>query len=76
MGRSSGAATSYNGGRYLDTQLSVTENGFSWGYRAGPLKVSNTMRLTESGEWEEITMSTYGSNPAMKSVEMTLTKQR
>jgi hypothetical protein len=29
----------YNDGRYLDTELTVTPGGFSWGYEAGSLKV-------------------------------------
>jgi hypothetical protein len=62
----------YNDGRYLDTELNVTPKGFAWGYTAGPLKVSNTMRLTGKGEWAETTEATFGSSPPRKTVEMTL----
>lgn len=62
----------YNDGHYLDTELKVTPGGFAWGYMAGPLKVSNTMRLTEKGEWAEVTETTFGSTPPRKSVEMKL----
>ena len=62
----------YNDGRYLDTELTVTDKGFSWGYEAGPLKVANTMRLTDRGEWAESTETTFGSSPPRKSVEMLL----
>ena len=66
---------SHSDGRYLDTELKVTLNGFVWGYEAGPLKVTNTMRLNDKGEWAETTESAFGSNPPRKSVEMTLQRQ-
>jgi hypothetical protein len=50
----------YNDGRYLDTELSVTPGGFAWGYTAGPVKVTNTMRLNEKGEWAETTETAVG----------------
>jgi hypothetical protein len=64
----------YNDGRYLDTEITVTPNGFAWGFTNGPLKVSNTMQLNEKGEWTEVTEATYGSTPPRKSVEMHLSK--
>jgi hypothetical protein len=66
---------SYSDGHYLETELKVIPQGFIWGYEAGPLKVSNSMRLNEKGEWVEVTESTYGSTPPRKSVEMVLKRQ-
>jgi hypothetical protein len=65
----------YHDGHYLDTELNVTPRGFAWGYAAGPVKVSNTMRLNEKGEWAETTETTVSSSPPRKSVEMTLRRQ-
>ncbi len=65
----------YNGGHYLDTELSVPANGFSWSYAAGPAHIVNTMHLTEKGEWSEVTDVTVGSNPPHRSVEMLLQHQ-
>lgn len=62
----------YNDGHYVDTELSVPVNGFSWGFTAGPAHIVNTMHLTDKGEWSEVTETTVGSNPPMHSVEMTL----
>jgi len=62
----------YNDGRYLDAELSVPGNGFSWSFTAGPAHVGNTMRLTAKGEWEEVSEVTVGSNPPHRSVEMLL----
>jgi hypothetical protein len=66
----------YNEGRYLDTELTMTPNGFVWGFADGPLKATNTMHLNDAGEWAEVTETTYGSTPPHKSVEMTLHKER
>ena len=65
----------YNDGHFLDTELSVPENGFSWSFDAGPAHIVNTMRLTSKGEWNETTDVTFGSNPAFRSVEMLLQNQ-
>jgi len=65
----------YNDGRYLDTELTVTANGFSWGFTGGPVKVNNVMNLTERGEWHEVTDLTMGSAPPRQTMRMTLHKE-
>jgi hypothetical protein len=65
----------YNDGHYLDTELSVPANGFSWGFSAGPAHIVNTMHLTSKGEWEETTEASVGGNPPHRSVEMLLQRQ-
>lgn len=62
----------YNDGHYLDTELSVPANGFSWRFTAGPAHIVNTMHLTGKGEWAEATEVTVGSNPPHRSVDMLL----
>jgi hypothetical protein len=62
----------YNDGHYLDTELSVPANGFSWSFTAGPAHIVNTMHLTGKGEWDEVTEVTVGSNPPHRSVDMLL----
>jgi hypothetical protein len=62
----------YHDGHYLDTELSVPANGFSWSFTAGPEHIVNTMHLTGKGEWDEVTEATVGSNPPHRSVEMQL----
>jgi hypothetical protein len=62
----------FNDGHYLDTELSVPTNGFSWSFTAGPAHIVNTMHLTGKGEWDEVTDVTVGSNPPHRSVEMQL----
>jgi hypothetical protein len=65
----------YNDGRYIDTELSVVPDGFSWGFPAGPVHVMNTMHLTGNGEWKESTSVTFGQQPPMQTVSMLLTRQ-
>src|SRR5713226_5837248 len=45
----------HNDGHYLDTELSVPANGFSWSFTAGPAHIVNTMHLIGKGEWDEVT---------------------
>ena len=66
----------YNGGHYIDTELTVQSNGFAWGFEAGPAKIQNAMHLTAKGEWQETTEVTLGTNPPHRSVEMVLEHQR
>ncbi len=65
----------YNGGHYLDTELSVAGDGFSWGFSAGPARIVNRMHLTGKGQWQETTEVTMGDHPAQKSVDMLLERQ-
>ena len=65
----------YNDGHYLDTELTVSDKNFSWGFTAGQAHIVNTMRLTDKGEWSEVTEAMVGSNPPHRSVEMLLQKQ-
>jgi hypothetical protein len=65
----------YNDGHYLDTELTVPVNGFSWSYASGPAQIVNAMHLTDKGEWAETTEMTMGSNPPRRSVEMLLQHQ-
>jgi hypothetical protein len=65
----------YHDGHYLDTELSVPANGFSWSFTTGPAHIVNTMHLTDKGEWDEVTEVTVGSNTPHRSVDMQLQHQ-
>lgn len=65
----------YHDGRYIDTELKVASDGFSWGMDSGPAHIVNTMHLTGNGEWQEATEVTFGHNPPQRSVDMLLGKQ-
>ena len=65
----------YNDGRYLDTELTVPTNGFSWSYAAGPAQITNSMHLSDAGEWSETTDAAINGAPPRRSMDMTLKKQ-
>jgi hypothetical protein len=65
---------SYNDGRYLDTEMKVVDQGFEWGYQAGPAKVRFVMTLTPKGEWHEDGEVVIGSTPPRKTLDMTVRK--
>jgi hypothetical protein len=65
----------YHDGYYVDAPLTVTADGFSWGFATGPAKVENEMHRTGKGEWQETTEVTVGENPAQRTVEMLLTPE-
>jgi hypothetical protein len=65
----------YNDGHYLDTELTVLRDGFSWGFAAGPAHIVNTMHLTGKGQWQETTEVAVGGDPPRKSVDMLLDRQ-
>jgi hypothetical protein len=65
----------YHDGHYLDTELSVLDHGFSWGFTSGPAHIVNNMQLTAKGEWNEFTEVTVGSTTPHRSVEMLLQHQ-
>jgi hypothetical protein len=65
----------YNEGHYVDTELTVVPDGFSWGFAAGPAHIVNTMHLTGKGQWQEATEVAVGDNPPRKSVDMLLERQ-
>jgi hypothetical protein len=65
----------YNEGHYIDTELTVIPDGFSWGFAAGPAHIVNTMHLTGKGQWQESTEVAVGDNPPRKSIDMLLDHQ-
>ena len=65
----------YNNGRYVDSELTVLADGFSWGFDAGPAHVLNAMHLTSRGEWQESSEVRFGDQPPQRSVEMLLHRE-
>ena len=65
----------YNDGRYLDTELTVPKDGFSWAFEAGPAHVTNSMHLAANGAWNETTEVSVSGAPARQSMQMLLQKQ-
>jgi hypothetical protein len=66
----------YNDGSYLDAELKVPENGFEWGYKAGPAQIAFIMKLNDKGDWVETGAATMGNGPAQRFFDMTVRKQK
>jgi len=62
----------YNDGNYVDAELTVLDNGFSWGFSAGPATITNTMHVTDTGQWSETTTVASGASPPRTTTELTL----
>lgn len=66
----------YNAGHYVDSELKVLADGFSWGFDAGPAHVNSAMHLTAKGEWQETSDVIFGGGPPHRTVDMLLTHQQ
>lgn len=68
----------YNDGRYLETDLKLTEagKGFTWGFAFGEIKTQYKMTLTESGEWTELGEVIMNGKPPRKFVELRVRPQK
>jgi hypothetical protein len=68
----------YNDGRYLETDLKLSENGkgITWGFALGDIKTSSILRMNEKDEWTELTEIAIGSHPARKFMELTVSRQK
>ena len=66
----------YNDGRYLETDLTLSENGkgVTWGFALGEIRTTSMLRINEKGEWTELTEITIGSHPARKFMEVTVSR--
>ena len=68
----------YNDGRYLETDLTLSENGkeINWGFALGEIKTSSRLQINEKGEWTELTEIAVGSQPARTYMELTVSRQK
>ncbi len=62
----------YNDGNYVDAELTVLDKGFSWGFISGPATITNTMHVTDTGQWSETTVVAVGGSPPRTTTELTL----
>jgi hypothetical protein len=68
----------FNDGRFLETELKLLDNGkgITWGFALGQIRTSSVMRITEKGDWTELTEITIGSEPPKKYMELTVSRQK
>jgi hypothetical protein len=67
----------YNDGRYLETEVKLSENGkgITWGFVLGEIKTSSVMRINEKGEWTELTEIAIGSQPSREFMELRVSRK-
>ena len=68
----------FNDGRFLETEVKLTDDGKSltWGFTFGQIKSSSVLRITEKGDWTEVTQITVGSEPPMKYIELIVSPEK
>jgi hypothetical protein len=68
----------YNDGRYLETEVKLSENGkgIAWGFAVGDIKTSSVLRINEKGEWTELHEITVGSQPVRRFMELTVSRKK
>lgn len=68
----------YNDGRYLETEVKLTENGkgMTWGFALGEIKTSSVLRINEKGDWTELAEITIGSQPPRRFMELRVSPQK
>ena len=66
----------YNDGRYLETEITLADNGngLTWGFSLGEVKTSSVLRINEKGEWTEVHEIMAGSEPPRKFMELRVSR--
>lgn len=64
----------FNSGHHTEAPFEVSDNGFAWGFRMGPVEVRNEMRVDDKGQWIETGTVTMEGKPPITTVRMTLKK--
>ena len=68
----------FNDGRFLETELKLLDNdkGITWGFALGQIRTTSVMRITEKGDWAELTEITIGTELPNKYMELTVSRQK
>lgn len=68
----------FNDGRFLEGDVKLLDDGkgMQWGFTLGDIKTLSTLRITNKGDWTEHAEITFGSRPAQKLMELTVSPQK
>jgi hypothetical protein len=68
----------FNDGRFLETELKLLNSGkgITWGFALGQIRTTSVMRITEKGDWKELTEITIGTELSKKYMELTVSRQK
>jgi hypothetical protein len=75
--RNSYRMRAFNDGRFLETDVTLLEDGggISWGFALGEVRTKSVLRINEKGEWTEMHEINIGSQPTKKLMEVVVRRQ-
>ena len=64
----------FNDGRWLECEMKLADGGnaISWGFTLGEIRTNSVMRISDRGEWTELTELSMGAHPPQKLMELTV----
>lgn len=65
----------WNSGNFVETELKLQDKGFDWGFKSGPVTMSNRMMIDEQGRWSETSEAVMGNGMKVHSVRMLLSRK-
>ena len=68
----------FNDGRFLECEVNLAHDGrgITWGFTLGQIRTSSRLRLTDQGDWTELTEIATGSGPPRKLMELKVSPSR
>jgi hypothetical protein len=68
----------FNDGRFLESEVTLLDDGkgLRWGFSLGEIKTSSKLRITDKGDWTELTEVSFGPQPPQKLMELTVSPQK
>lgn len=64
----------FNDGRFLETEVKLTEEGreLRWAFVLGEIKTTSVLRINDEGDWTELHEISIGSQPARELMELSV----
>jgi hypothetical protein len=68
----------FNDGRFLECEVKLADegNGIAWGFTLGQVRTNSKLRMTDQGDWTELTEISIGSGPPRKLMELTVGREK
>ena len=67
----------FNDGRWLETEVQLTEDGkgMTWGFALGEVRTNSVLRINEAGEWTEHAEIIFGSQAPKTLLNLAVRRQ-
>ncbi|HUI41259.1 MAG TPA: hypothetical protein VL523_04755 [Terriglobia bacterium] len=68
----------FNDGRFLECEVTLAGDGkgLTWGFTLGQVSTHSRLRVTDKGDWTELTEISIGSSPPRKFMELTVSPKK